>query len=414
MKRTNWIITLVCAIGFAASMIWASAVQAATILNLWITGPGYDRFLREVVPEFEKEHPGIKVEWLNLGWDNYQQKILTGFAGGSGPDVFSFYSVDVAPWADRGLLRPVDQLVDKAAFIPSALANGEWKGQVYAIPMGMRMRPLFYRKDFLEEAGFAGPPTDWDALRTYAKKLVKRDGAANLERVGFWIPTSHPYKTPQFWLAFLWNAGGEVLTPDGTRAAFNGPEGVRATEFLADLLRNDRIDDPGSIKVDNTDFAQGRVTMLLSNIVTRGLMRNTPELRPNVGITLPPGDKRQYVELAGEMLGISRSTKNMKEAEELARYLALNVSVATKYAAMDDTMPGLKAVADSDVVKNNPWIPTYVSLAANARPLPSHPRWGEISSAITQALDQVWVQGRLAKLALDDAAAAVNAILARP
>jgi len=42
-----------------------------------------------------------------MDWTQYQQKILTGVAGGAGPDVFSFYSVDVAPWAAKGLLMPL-------------------------------------------------------------------------------------------------------------------------------------------------------------------------------------------------------------------------------------------------------------------------------------------------------------------
>lgn len=389
------------------------SAKADTTLNLWLTGPGYDRFLKEVIPEFEKKTPGVKVEWLNLGWDNYQQKILTGFAGGAGPDVFSFYSVDVAPWADRKLLQPLDGKVDRAAFIPSALENGLWDNKIYALPLGMRMRPFFYRIDFLKEAGFSEPPKNFADLERYAKALVKRDGTGNLNRAGFWVPTGHPYKTPQVWLAFLWNAGGEVFAADQKTVAFNSPEGVRATEFLAKLLRTDKVDEPGSIKADNTDFAQGKAAMMVSNIVTRGLMRNTPELKPNVGLALPPGDKRQQVELAGEMLGLARGTKYPKEAEALMHFLATNVEIATKYALMDDTMPGLKAVAEDAAIKTNPWIPSYLTLASAARPLPSHPRWNEISTAITQALDEAFLKGRPAKEALDDAAKKANAILAR-
>jgi multiple sugar transport system substrate-binding protein len=413
MKRKQSIRSAIGAAMLAGLLIGPATAQSTTTLNLWLTGPGYDRFLRDVVPEFEKANQDIKVEWLNLGWDNYQQKILTAFAGGGGPDVFSFYSVDVAPWAARNLLRPLDDMINKSDFIASALASAEWDGHLYAIPLGMRMRPLFYRKDVLAAAGFNRPPQTWEELESYAKKLVKRDANGNLERVGFWIPTGHPYKTPQVWLAFLWNAGGEVLTPDGKKAAFNSPEGVKATEFMARLLRDDKIDAPGSIKVDNTDYAQGRAAMLISNIVTRGLMKNTPELRPNVGIALPPAAKQQYVEIAGEMLGIARGTKYMAQAQKLASFIGLNPAIMTKYVAIDDTMPALKSVADSDFAKNNPWIPSYLALADHGRPLPSHPRWVEISNAITQALDQVFVQGRPAKEALDEAAATVNGILAR-
>lgn len=392
----------------------ASAASAAqTTLNLWLTGPGYDKFLAKVVPEFEKQNPDIKVEWLNLGWDNYQQKILTGFAGGSAPDVLSFYSVDVSAWASRGILQNLDSVVDRSQFIESAIASGEYDGYIYAVPLGMRMRPLFYRKDILAEAGFKEPPATWDQLETYAKALVKRDGSGNLERAGFWIPTGHPYKTPQHWLAFLWNAGGEVFSADGKKAAFNGPEGVEATEFLARLLRDDKVDEAGSIKADNVDFAQGKAALMVSNIVTRGATQNTPELVPQIGIALPPGKTRQQVELAGEMLGIAKTTTNPEAAEKLLRFLALNPEIATEYALWDSTMPALKEVAASERIAVNPWLPTYVKLAASARPLPIHPRWNEISNVITQALDEVYLKDRPAKEALDAAAEKVDQILAR-
>lgn len=389
------------------------ATAAQTTVNLWLTGPGYDKFLEKVLPEFEKQNPDIKVEWLNLGWDNYQQKILTGFAGGAAPDVFSFYSVDVSAWASRNMFQSLDAIVERDKFIESALASGEYNGQIYAVPLGMRMRPLFYRKDILAEAGFNEPPATWEQLEAYAKATVKRDGAGNLERAGFWVPTGHPYKTPQHWLAFLWNAGGEVFSADGKTAAFNGPEGVVATEFLARLLREDRVDEAGSIKADNVDFAQGKAAMMVSNIAARGVTQNTPDLVPQIGIALPPGKARQQVELAGEMLGIANTSGNPVAAEKLLRFLALNPETATEYALWDSTMPALKEVANSARIESNPWLPTYVKLSTNARPLPAHPRWNEISTIITQALDEVYLKGRPVKESLDAAADKVDRILAR-
>lgn len=400
-------------VALATVLALSSAAQAEPVkLKLWLTGPGYDRFMEKVIPEFEKANPAIEVEWLNLGWRSYQQKILTGVTGGVPPDVFSFYSVDVASWASRGILKPLDDMIDRGDFIENALANGVWGPNVYALPLGMRMRPFFYRKDHLKKAGFTGPPQTWDELSAFAQKLVTWDSNGNLERTGFWVPTSHPYKTPQVWLAFLWANGGEVFTPDGKKAAFNGSEGVVATEYLADLLRKYKVDAPGSIKADNTAFAQGRVAMLVSNIVTRGLMKNSPHLKDEVGIGLPPTPKVKVVELAGEMIGISKDSKHPAEAAKLLSFIALNPPITVQYNAIDDTMPGLKAVAESEFVKNNPWIPQYLALAKYGRPLPVHPKWGEISAIITAALDEVYLNGQPAKMALDAAANKVNAVLA--
>jgi multiple sugar transport system substrate-binding protein len=304
--------------------------------------------------------------------------------------------------------------VDADAFLPTALTNGRWDGKIYALPIGLRMRPLYYRVDFLKEAGFANAPASWEELRSYAQKLAKRDAKGNIERVGFWVPTNHPYKTVQMWLTFLWNAGGDVLSADGKTATFNSPAGVEATEYLASFLRTDNVDVPGAIKVDNVDFAQGRVAMLVSNIVTRGLQKDYPQVVPQVGISMVPARKAQYIEFSGDMVGVGKASTHPAEAVKLLNFIAARPEIALKYYQVDQTLPSLKALADSDYAKSDPWIATYLKFVDKGRPLPAHPRWTEIASILTKALDSVYVDGQPAKAALDKAATAANEILARP
>jgi ABC-type glycerol-3-phosphate transport system substrate-binding protein len=399
-------------VGTLAVLAWVAVADAQVTLRLWVSGPGYDKWLAEVVPAFERQNPGVKVEALTMDWTQYQQKILTGVAGGAGPDVFSFYSVDVAPWATKGLLAPLDGQVSRADFDPVALDNGLWDGKLYAVPMGMKIRAFYYRKDFLKEAGIARAPQTWNEMRDAATRLVKRDAAGNLTRVGFWMPTSHPYKTAQVWLAFLWSNGGEVFDPTGKKAAFNSPEGVESAQFLGDLVHKARVDKPGTIKLDNTDFMQGKVAMLVSNIATRGLLRDRPELRDQVGIAAPPMARKRVVELSGEMFGIAQGSRHKEAAARLLAYLTSR-DVVVKYNQVDDNIPGLKAAMDSDYVRTNPFVSQFIEIARVGRPLPKHPRWSEVSTVLTAALDEVLLKGRPAREALDAAAQKVNGLLAQ-
>lgn len=382
-------------------------------LKLWVSGPYHQRVLPGVVQRFEEANPGIKVEALTLDWTVYQQKILTAFAGGAGPDVLSFYSVDVAAWAVHGILAPLDQHINRADFAENALDSGVWDNRVYAIPWAMRPRPFFYRKDFLKEAGYDRAPRTWDELRQYAQKLVKRDASGNIERVGFWIPTSHPYKTVQMWLAFLWSNGGDVFDAAGKKAAFNSQEGVASVEFLADFLNRHKVDKPGSIKNDPVDFMQGKVAMLVSNNATRGVMRDAPQLRDSIGIAVPPISKVPAMELSGEMFGISKVTKHPVEALKLLRFMTMNTDIVVQFLAGEDTLPALKAAMTSDYVRTNPWVSQFLEVAKVGRPLPKHPKWAEVSRILTSALDEVYLRGRSAKDALDAAAQKVNNLLAQ-
>jgi multiple sugar transport system substrate-binding protein len=397
-------------VSLVAVLVGSGTAHAQVTLRLWLSGPGYDKFLDDVVPAFEQQNPGLKVEALTMDWTQYQQKILTGVAGGAGPDVFSFYSVDVVPWAAKGLLAPLDTFVRRADFDTNALENGLWDGKIYAVPMGMKIRPLYYRKDFLREAGLTRGPQTWAELRDYAAKLVKHDASGNVARVGFWVPTSHPYKTVQVWLAFLWSNGGDVFDAAGRKAAFNSPEGVESVQFLADFITKAKVDKPGTIKLDNTDFMQGKVAMLVSNIVTRGLLKAAPELKDSVGIVAPPVAKKKVVELSGEMFGIAQTSRNKEAAAKLLAYLTTR-DVVIKYNQVDDNIPGLKSAMDSDYVKSSPFVSQFVEIAKVGRPLPKHPRWSEVSTILSAALDEVYLKGRPAKEAMDAAAQKVNTLL---
>ncbi len=382
-----------------------------TSLQLWLSGPGYDAFLKDLVPAFQKDNPQIKLDATTMDWTVYQQKIQTAVAGGTPPDVFSFYSTDVAPWGSQGILADLQGVVDRSAFTKEALESGTWSDKLYALPLGMKVRPLFYRTDWLSEAGFNAAPKSWDDLRGAAQKLVHSDSAGNLDRVGFWIPTSHPYKTNQMWLAFLWGNGGEPFDASGKKVTFNGPEGVAATQFLGDLLNQSKVDKPGAIKVDNTDFFQGKVAMLVSNIVNRGMDKDAPQLVDKTGVAVPPYNKAPAIELSGEMLGMAQGTKNRDAAATLVKYLATNNDAVLKYNRVDSNIPGLQSAQSSDYMKNDVWMKRFQPLLQYGRPLPKHPKWNETAALVTTALDEVYLKNRPAKDALDDAARKVEDLL---
>jgi arabinogalactan oligomer / maltooligosaccharide transport system substrate-binding protein len=118
------------------------------------------------------------------------------------------------------------------------------------------------------------------------------------------------------------------------------------------------------------------------------------------------------VELSGEMFGIAQTSRNKEAAAKLLAYLSSR-EVVIKYNQVDDNIPGLRAAIDSDYVRTNPFVSQFIEIAKVGRPLPKHPRWGEVSAILTAALDEVYLKGRPAKDAMDAAAQKVNALLAQ-
>jgi multiple sugar transport system permease protein len=86
----------------------------------------------------------------------------------------------------------------------------------------------------VDENGKARPPRNWKELREYARKLTIRDKQNNVVQLGF---------APAFgnsWLTlYAFQAGGRMLSPDGTRVTMTDPQIVRALRFMTDIYDED-------------------------------------------------------------------------------------------------------------------------------------------------------------------------------
>jgi multiple sugar transport system substrate-binding protein len=93
---------------------------------------------------------------------------------------------------------------------------------------------LYYNKKLFDENGVPYPPDRWnfrDFVNT-AKKLTK--GKQYGFKFANWMPG---------WVTWLWNQGGDVLSPDGTRAAgyCDSESNTKAVEFLLQLTDKDKV-----------------------------------------------------------------------------------------------------------------------------------------------------------------------------
>src|SRR5580704_14355723 len=93
---TVWIRLMV---GMAA-LAWAGAVSAEQVtLRMWMhEHPPRIPIDKQIVAEFEKANPDIKIDHEIIPVAEYPTKLLTAFAAGSGPDIFNQSSMLVAQY----------------------------------------------------------------------------------------------------------------------------------------------------------------------------------------------------------------------------------------------------------------------------------------------------------------------------
>ncbi|MEH7087258.1 extracellular solute-binding protein, partial [Neobacillus drentensis] len=139
----------------------------------------------QVITEFEKDHPNIKVELdlLNEKGDSVasMQKLDLKAASNDQLDIVELPYTNYSQRASIGLLEPLDSFIEKEGYKydDEYLVDTRVDGKIYALPSSMQRWFIIMNKSMLDEAGLP-VPTDWTwkDFEDYAKKLTKGEGAS--------------------------------------------------------------------------------------------------------------------------------------------------------------------------------------------------------------------------------------------
>src|SRR5438067_2015807 len=130
--------------------------------------------------EFEKRHPGVRVQAESLSWnsdDQHQFFVINLEGRGAAFDVMMLDVVWVAEFARAGWLLDLSPWVTRAELaphFPSTIEPATWNGRVWAMPWLMNVGVLYYRTDLLAKYRLP-PPRTWEAL---VDQVVRVRGAA--------------------------------------------------------------------------------------------------------------------------------------------------------------------------------------------------------------------------------------------
>ena len=210
-----------------------------------------------LVSEYEAQHPGQKVNTLYVNSDNTLQKVLTAVRGGSPPDIAYLYG----SWAPN--VAQIPQVVNLTQVVkrPGVNWNDFWTGEravatvngkVIGIPALVDNLAVVYNKTLFAKAGLQppGPDWTWQDFVADAKKLTN----PAIKQFGTAYVTPGTEDTVWHWEPLLWEAGGQLLTPDNKKAAFDSPAGLASLNTLRTMAVTDK-----SMYLDPSDSAYGNL-----------------------------------------------------------------------------------------------------------------------------------------------------------
>src|SRR6185437_5008581 len=197
--------------------------------------------------------------------------------------------------------------------------------------------------------------------------------------------------------ALLWQAGGDILTPDDKHAAFNSPAGVKAATLLQQMATVDHSIylDSGNDNYANL-FNSGKIGMLFTGPWD---LSQFPDA--DYGVQILPGDENhQTISGPDQWVMLDNGDARTKAAWTFLKWFT---------SPSETKLPAYQAY-----VKKYKGISTFVQNEANAlKARPVLVDYNEISQAMGQAIQAVLLGKAQPKQALDQAAAQVNQVLAQ-
>jgi multiple sugar transport system substrate-binding protein len=385
--------------------------------------------LRELVEEFEKEHPtiSIKTQYVPTG-DALIQKLITAVQSKTAPDISWIHSHFLPSLVQANAILPMQPFIDGADGIsqediqdiyPALLQAASWRGILYSMPMEATNLGLLYNKDLFRKASLdpERPPRTWDELYEYAKKLtVDSDGDGKYEQVGLFIPifpASGPLSDWMVWqwMPFLWQAGGEIINADQTQVLFNSDAGVKALSYWK------KIYDALNLKSFTPDyeaaFPSGHLAMAFDG------PWNLPRWEGRkidwaIG-PLPAGPVKRATNVGGEYIAIFKQSKHPEAAWTFIKWL-IKPEVQARWSMKSGYLPIRQAVLNikeyREFLDTRPGLKTYVEqMEFGQSPPPIDYYSLEISRAIAEAIERGTLGNVDPKKALDEAAAKANKLL---
>lgn len=380
--------------------------------------------IEKLVARFNQSHPDIKVNTESGGAtaDGMLPKITAALTSDAYPDIAYLYG----SWAPNIARNPktadLTELVkDPAVKWPDFWANEREavtiQGKVIGFPAVVDNMVVLYNKKVLAKAGVKppGPDWTWDDFRAMAKQSTNaKDGV-----FGATWPISGGEEAVWGLWPMIWQAGGDILSPDHKKAVFNSAAGQQAL----DRLRAMTIDDK-SVYLDSSPaekgqklFESGRLGMFLSG---PWVLPDLQTAKVDYGVSPLPGTNGSHETISGpdNWVVFEHDERRVKAA---ATFLTWLTAAEQQLEWMADTgsLPIRESITKlpgyQDYLKKYPGIEVISANLANAKRIrPPTTRYPRVSAFVAEAIAQALLGKSDAKTALDDAAAKSDAALAVP
>ncbi|MFI9149244.1 extracellular solute-binding protein [Streptomyces sp. NPDC053367] len=412
--------------GIAASALVASLALTATAcggsdsgdsadgpvtLTWWDTSNATNEAptYKALVKEFEAANKDIKVKYVNVPFDQAQNKFDTAAGSKGAPDILRSEVGWTPAFAKKGYFLPLDgteALADQAKFKTNLIEQATYEGKVYGVPFTTDTLALVYNKELFAKAGVDAPQT-WDELKKAAATIKAKTGVD-----GYWGSTQAYYAQ-----SFLHGEGTDTVDVEAKKITVASPEAKKAYGTWLSLF-----DGKGLHKADTTADAYAHIQEAFVNGKVAAIIQGPWEItnfykgsafkdKNNLGIaTVPAGSSgKAGAPTGGHNLSVYAGSDEAHQQAALKFVNFMTSAHAQETIALKNATLPTRDDAYTAEVKADPGIAGYQGVLAAAQPRPELPEY----SSLWGPLDKELLKIAGGKESLDDGLSNVETEIAK-
>ncbi|MBA3929183.1 MAG: ABC transporter substrate-binding protein [Xanthomonas sp.] len=374
----------------------ARTEEERTVVRFWVMG--YEgEIVAKLLPEFERQHPDIRVDLQIVPWLSAHEKLLTAFAGESLPDVSPIGNTWIPEFAALDALEPLDDEIaatpgfDQADFFPGVWDTGVIEGRAYAVPWYVETRLPFYRRDMLAKAGVKTLPASWNEWRVAMREVKQVAGQGNYAIL-------LPLNEFEPLLSLAIQQPEPLLREDGRYGNFRSEGFRQSLGFYKEMFDRQWAPVVTNNQISNVwdEFGKGFYSFYISgpwNIAK--FKERLPAAQQKDWMTMPlPGPNGPGASLAnGTSFVVFKDSPNKDAAWQLIAWLS-SPAVQAEFHALTGDLPPRRSPWLTPALANDPYAKAFREQLERAVSTPKVPEWERIATEMRLVGEQV-ANGRL-------------------
>ncbi|MFF2371960.1 ABC transporter substrate-binding protein [Agromyces sp. NPDC058110] len=344
--------------------------------------------MEQIADAFTEEHPNVDVEIQLTPYKEYFTKLQTAVSGGAAADVFWMNGPNFQLYAGNGVLAPLDDDgIDPADYPEGLIDLYTYDGDLYGAPKDFDTVALWYNTKLFDAAGVEYPIADWtwDDLKAAAAKLS--DPATGVYGI-----TASQYGQENYYNSIA-QAGGEVISADGTTTGYDTPEALAGIELWTDLIADGSSPNAQQMTDTNPEdfFLSGKSAMFQNGSWAAIAYADNPDIADSVNVApLPAGPEGNQSVIHGVANVANAKSAHVDLAKEFAEF-ASSKQAADIQADSGTVIPAFNGTQQAWVDALPQFdLQVYIDALDTAVPYPVSKNTSAWTSIESEVLSQVW------------------------